>query len=179
MTPSHTWPSGCGRSRRRSARHPRWRVPCCVSPRPMSRRSWSRFGNPRRARRWLVSRGVAANENKRASSAVTGCGCCPTGLQAGGNTRARASGADLVHPLTVGPAPHILADSDDRTAQRADLAWSVRFVVVPQGAVLIVVTYSLVLLPRHAQILLHSLFNFPASEIWWGCHMRPPTDAMV
>src|SRR6266516_6768859 len=122
----------------------------------MSRRSWSRFGNPRRARRWLVSRGVAANENKRASSAVTGCGCCPTGLQAGGNTRARASGADLVHPLTVGPAPHILAGGDDRTTPLADLTRGVRLVVVQQGAVLVA---HRVVFRRAAQVFQQAFLN--------------------
>lgn len=83
-------------------------------------------------------------------------------------------GADFMRPRTVGPASHILAGGDDRTASLADTAWGVRFVVAPQGAPPFLVTYSPVLLPRGAQIFFNSLFNLPASEIWWGCHVRLP-----
>jgi hypothetical protein len=76
-----------------------------------------------------------------------------------------------MHPLTVGPASHVLAACDDRAAQLADLARSVCLVVVPQGAVLVLVTHSPVFFRREAQILLHSLFDFLTSEIRWDCHV--------
>ena len=76
-----------------------------------------------------------------------------------------------MHPLTVGPASHILAACDDRAAQLADLARSVCLVVVPQGAVLVLVTHSPVFFRRETQILLHSLFDFLTSEIRWDCHV--------
>lgn len=79
-----------------------------------------------------------------------------------------------MHPLAVGPAPDILAGRDDRTAPRADLARSVRLVVAPQGAVLVLVTDRPVVWPRGAQIFLHSLFNLAAAEIWWGSHVCLP-----
>lgn len=79
-----------------------------------------------------------------------------------------------MHPLAVGPAPDILAGRDDRTAPRADLAHSVRLVVAPQGAVLVLVTDRPVVWPRGAQIFLHSLFNLAAAEIWWGSHVCLP-----
>ena len=75
-----------------------------------------------------------------------------------------------MHPLAVGPAPHILAGRDDRTAQLADLSRSVRLVVAPHRVVLILVTYGM-FLPRAAQIFQQSLFNFAASEIWRSCHV--------
>src|SRR5262249_42512097 len=49
----------------------------------------------------------------------------------------RSDGADLVHPLTVGPAPHVLADRDDLAAPRADLARSVRLVIAPPGDLIV------------------------------------------
>jgi hypothetical protein len=59
-------------------------------------------------------------------------------------------GADFMHPLTVGSAPHILARRDDGTAYLADLTWGMRLVVAAQCAVLVLVRYSRVLLPRAA-----------------------------
>ena len=76
-----------------------------------------------------------------------------------------------MYPVTIGPAPHILAGRDDRAAPRADIARGVRFVVGRYGAV--IVTYRTVL-RRGAQIFLQSLFDFQPAEIWWGCHARLP-----
>src|SRR6266496_38659 len=39
MTPSHTWPSGCGRTTRVTARRPHWPTRCWVPRRQTSRRS--------------------------------------------------------------------------------------------------------------------------------------------
>lgn len=75
-----------------------------------------------------------------------------------------------MHPLAVEPAPRILAGRDDRTASRADPSRGVRLVVTPRRGVLVLVTYGM-LLPRGAQIFVHSLFNFQASEIRRGCHV--------
>src|ERR1700687_5283362 len=75
-----------------------------------------------------------------------------------------------MHPLAVGPAPHILAGRDDRTAPLADHSGRVRLVVAPQGAVLILVSHR-VFLPRAAQIFKHALLDFAASEIWRRCHV--------
>ena len=78
-----------------------------------------------------------------------------------------------MQPLAVGPAPHILAGRDDRTAPRADPSRGVRLVVAPRRWVLVLVTYG-TLLPRGAQVFVHSLFNFQASEIGRGCHVYLP-----
>ena len=82
------------------------------------------------------------------------------------------SGADLMHPLAVRPAPHILAGHDDRTAQFADLSRSVRLVVAKRR-VLVLVTHA-VFLSWAAEIFQQSLFNFAASEVRRGCHGAPP-----
>ena len=82
------------------------------------------------------------------------------------------SGADLMHPLAVRPAPHILAGHDDRTAQFADLSRSVRLVVAKRR-VLVLVTHA-VFLSWAAEIFQQSLFNFAASEVRRGCHGVPP-----
>jgi hypothetical protein len=82
--------------------------------------------------------------------------------------------ADLVHPLTVGPAPHILAARDDRTTPLADLARGVRFVVVRQGAVLVA---HRVMLCRAAQVFQQPFFDLAPAEVRWGCHVRLPAGA--
>jgi hypothetical protein len=79
-------------------------------------------------------------------------------------------GADLMHPLTVGPPSHVLATCDERAAPQ-DLARSVCLVVVPQGAVLVLVTHGPVFFRREAQVFLYSLFDFLTSEIRWDCHV--------
>ncbi len=75
-----------------------------------------------------------------------------------------------MHPLAVGPAPHILAGFDDRAASLAELSRGVRLVVAPVRGVLVLVTYGLPV-PRGAQIFVHSLFNFETTEIWRSCHV--------
>ena len=51
--------------------------------------------------------------------------------------RPLCQGADLMHPLAVGPASRFLTGCDDRTAQLADLSRGVRLVVAPCGAVFV------------------------------------------
>ena len=79
------------------------------------------------------------------------------------------SGADLMHPLAVGPAPRILTRCDDRTAELADLSRGVCLVAAPGGAVLVLMIRR-VFRSRTAQIFQQSFFDFAASEIWRGCH---------
>ena len=73
-----------------------------------------------------------------------------------------------MHPLAVGPAPHILAGCDDRTAPLAGLSRSVCLILAPRGADLVLVIYRVFLL-RTAQIFQQSLFDVAASEIRRGC----------
>ena len=82
------------------------------------------------------------------------------------------SGADLMHPLAVRPAPHILAGRDDRTAQFADFSRGARLVVAKRR-VLVLVNHA-VLLWWAAQIFQQSLFDFAASEVRRSCHGAPP-----
>src|ERR1019366_9085704 len=84
------------------------------------------------------------------------------------------SGAGLVHPLAVGPAPHILARCDDRAAHLADLARSVSLAVAAQGAVGVLMAHDPAFFRRSAQVLLRPLFNFSPAEIRWGCHVCLP-----
>ncbi len=79
-----------------------------------------------------------------------------------------------MYPPAIGPASHILAGSDDRTAPRADLARRVRLVVIPQGAVLVLAAHGPVIRWRHAQVFLQPLFNIATPEIWWDCHVCLP-----
>lgn len=78
--------------------------------------------------------------------------------------------ADLMHPLTVGSAPHILASGDDRATPPADLSRGVCLVVTVQDTVLVLMTHPPVFLRWAAQIFLHPLLDFMTSEIRWGCH---------
>jgi hypothetical protein len=80
-----------------------------------------------------------------------------------------------MHPLTVGPAPHVLAGGDDRAAARADLSRGVCLIVSVQGTVPVLMTHPSVLLRGAAQIFLHPLLDLMTSEIWWGCHIASIT----
>src|SRR5215472_5146144 len=117
------WP---GTSRARSTRRPR----AASTPAAGRHRTSAR----RRRRRWWRGR---RDTWQPATSPRTAEGRRPGG-SAGGQTRSgHAIGADLVHPLTVGPAPHILAWRDDLTTDLADLARGVRLVVAQPRAVLV------------------------------------------
>jgi hypothetical protein len=75
-----------------------------------------------------------------------------------------------VYPLVVGTAPHVLAGQDDRAAAGAGLAGRVQLVVAEVGSALVLVRQR-VFLVRAAEVLLHSLLDFVASEVWRSCHV--------
>src|SRR6266566_6343132 len=111
------WP---GTSRARSTRRP----PAASTPAAGRHRTSARR---RRHRWWRWRRGTwrPATSPRTAEAAVPARACAWSA----------EVGADLVHPLAVGPAPRLLAGGDDRTTPRAGLARGMRFVVVQQGII--------------------------------------------
>src|SRR6266516_542199 len=152
------WP---GTSRARSTRRP----PAASTPAAVSHRTSAR----RRHHRWWRGRRDTwppATSPRTAEAGVPARAC---GWSA-------EVGADLVHPLTVGPAPHILAGGDDRTTPLADLTRGVRLVVVQQGAVLVA---HRVVFRRAAQVFQQAFLNLAPAEIGWGWYVCLPAGTKV